>query len=114
MCHLYGMTMSVEKKAVDRTCQNPYILDLEVKGLCRIGIMNIRYIRSHIVIDPMLQIRCNNVKVNRNYGLNTKTCLIKKIKPYKFDLEVKGQHRIVIKNVRDTSSYGDRHMCKIS
>ena len=34
-------------------------------------------------------------------------------KAYKNDLEVKGQNRIGIMNVRDTSSYGDTHMCQI-
>ena len=34
-------------------------------------------------------------------------------KAYKFDLEVKGQHRIRNMNVRVTSSYGDRPMCQI-
>ena len=31
-------------------------------------------------------------------------------KAYKFDLKVKGQHRIGNMNVRDTSSYGDTPM----
>ena len=34
-------------------------------------------------------------------------------KAYKFDLEVKGQHRIGIMNVCDTLSYGDTPMCQI-
>ena len=34
-------------------------------------------------------------------------------KSYKFDLEVKGQHRIRIMNVLDTFSHGDRPMCQI-
>ena len=34
-------------------------------------------------------------------------------KPFKFHLEVKGQRRIGIYNVRDTSSHGDTPMCKI-
>ena len=42
-----------------------------------------------------------NVKANRSYGMDTKSCQT----PYKFDLEVKGQCRIVIINVRDTLSY---------
>ena len=32
---------------------------------------------------------------------------------YKFVLEIKGQCRIGIMNVRDTSSHGDRRMCQI-
>ena len=32
--------------------------------------------------------------------------------PYKFDLEVKFQGRILIMNVRDTYSYGDTLMCQ--
>ena len=35
------------------------------------------------------------------------------IKAYKFDLEVKGQHRIGILNIHNTSSYGDTPMCQI-
>ena len=34
-------------------------------------------------------------------------------KAFKFDLEVKGQHRIGIMNVRNKSSYGDTPMCQI-
>ena len=34
-------------------------------------------------------------------------------KPYKSDLEVKDQHYFWITNVRETSSNGDRLMCKI-
>ena len=33
-------------------------------------------------------------------------------KPYQFDLDVKGQHRIGIINIREISSPGDRHMCQ--
>ena len=56
----------------------------------------------------MCQIWYANVKANRIYGLDKKT----QLKPIKFDLEVKGQGRIGIMNVRDTSSHGDRPMCK--
>ena len=34
-------------------------------------------------------------------------------KPYKFDLDVKGQHCSGIMNVRDTSFHGDRLMIQI-
>ena len=34
-------------------------------------------------------------------------------KAYKFDLEVKGQHRMGNMNVHVTSSHGDRPMCQI-
>ena len=34
-------------------------------------------------------------------------------KPYKFDLEVKGQRPVGIMNVLDTSSHGDLPMCQI-
>ena len=73
------------------------------------------------------------VKGQKSLGLNTKPChkpynLTLMVcqwltelqvghedmtKAYKFDLEVKGQHRIGIMNVRDTSSYGDTLMCQI-
>ena len=56
---------------------------------------------------PMCQILYANVKANRSYGSDTKTCQ----NPYKFDLEVKGQRRIGIMNVRDTSFHGDTPMC---
>ena len=45
----------------------------------------------------------------KSWGLNTKPCH----KPYKFDLEVKGQHLIRMVNVLETSSHGDRPMCQI-
>ena len=45
----------------------------------------------------------------KTWGLNTKSCH----KPYKFDLEVKGQGRIRIMIVLNTSSDGDRPMCQI-
>ena len=35
------------------------------------------------------------------------------VKNYKFDLDVIGQHRIGIMNVRDSSSCGDTPMCQI-
>ena len=41
---------------------------------------------------PMCQILYANFKANRSYGSDTKTCQ----KPYKFDLEVKGQRLIGI------------------
>ena len=48
-------------------------------------------------------------KGQKRIGLNTKSCH----KPYKFDLEVKGQGHIRIMNVLDTSSLDDRPMCQI-
>ena len=48
-------------------------------------------------------------KDKKSCGLNMKPCH----KPYKFDLDVKGQGHIRIMNVLDTSSQGDRPMCQI-
>ena len=50
-----------------------------------------------------------DVKGQKRRGLNTKSCH----KPFKFDLEVKGQGHIRIMNVLDTFSHGDRPMCQI-
>ena len=49
------------------------------------------------------------VKGQKSYCLNTKPCN----KPYKFELEVKGQRHIGIMNVRNVLSYGDTPMCQI-
>ena len=57
----------------------------------------------------MCQIWLANVKEEKSYGPDKKT----RKKPFKFDLEVKGQRRICIINVRDTSSHGDRPICQI-
>ena len=51
------------------------------------------------------------------YGMSVSKLTVVKVghedmtKAYKFDLEVKGQHRNGIMNVRNTSSYGDTPMC---
>ena len=50
----------------------------------------------------------NNLKGQKIWGLNTKSCH----KPYKFDLEVKGQRHIRIMNELITSSHGNRPMCQ--
>ena len=52
---------------------------------------------------PMCQIWLANVKPEKSYGPDTKTCQ----KPNKFECEVKVQVCIWITNVRVTSSYGD-------
>ena len=52
--------------------------------------------QNHECDRSMCQIWFANVKANRSYGLDTKTCQT----PYKFDLEVEGQRRTGIKNVR--------------
>ena len=85
-----------------------YMFDLEVKGQCRIGIMNARDTSPH-GDTTLCQIWLANFKPIRSYEPNTKTCQ----KLYKFDPEVKGQRLIVIINVRDTSSHGDIPMCQI-
>ena len=55
------------------------------------------------------QTKYDYVKGEKNWGLKTKPCH----KPYKFNLQVKGQCRIRIMNVLNTSSHGDRPMCQI-
>ena len=54
----------------------------------------------------MRQIWYDYVKRQKRYGPNTRPCQ----KPYKFDLQVKGQRRIRIRNGRDISAHGDRPM----
>ena len=55
------------------------------------------------------QTKFGYVKGQKNRGLNTKPCH----KPFKFALEVKGQHCIRIMNVLDTSSHVDRPIYQI-
>ena len=63
-----------------------------------------------MVIDQCVcQIWYASVKSKISYGPDKKTCQ----KPYRFDLDVKGQHRIGIMNVRDTSSHSDTPMYQI-
>ena len=62
----------------------------------------------HFVRKPWWYIQVLN-EVWLSKDKNTKPCH----KLYKFDLEVKGQCRIRIMNVLDTSSHGDRPMCQI-
>ena len=50
-----------------------------------------------------------NVKFKKSYEPDTKTFQ----KSFKFDFEVKGQRRIGIMNVRQTSSYDNITMCQI-
>ena len=54
------------------------------------------------------QTKYDYVKGQKSLVLNTKQCH----KPYKFDLEVKGEHRIRVINVLDLSSHGDT-VCQI-
>ena len=53
----------------------------------------------------MCQIWLANVKSKNSYRPDTKNC--------KFDLEVKGQRYIRVKNVHDTSFHGDTPMGQI-
>ena len=68
---------------------------MTLRSKVNVRIMNVRGKTSHGE-RSMYQIWFANVKANRSYGLDTKTCQ----KPYKFDLEVEGQCRTGIKNVR--------------
>ena len=58
---------------------------------------------------PMCQKWYVNVKANRSLKVGHEDIT----KTYKFNLEVKGQHRIGVMNVRNTSSYEDTSMCQI-
>ena len=69
--------------------------------------MNVCYTSSH-VDRPMCQIWYANFKANRLWVGHEDTTKISK-----FDLEIKGQCRIGIMNVRNTSSHGDRRMRQI-
>ena len=51
----------------------------------------------------------NPNKPKKSYGPGTKTCP----KPYKFDLKVKVQERILIMNVCNASSHDDTPMCRM-
>ena len=68
-CAKYGRTMSKDKKDVACTVQTwpsqkSYKFDLEVKGQCHIGIMNVCNISSHG--DRLIgQLWQANVKANR-------------------------------------------------
>ena len=68
---------------------------------------------SHIfmVIDPCAKYG-KPCQIKKSYWLDTKTCKKKNKNPqtFEFDLEVKVQGRISIRNVRDTSSHGVTHM----
>ena len=66
----YGRTMSKDKKDVACTvhtwqCPIPYKFDLEVKGQCHIGIMNVCNISPH-GDTPIGQLWQANVKANRS------------------------------------------------
>ena len=61
-----------------------------------------------LVIDPCAKYRIpmsKQTEIQVGYEHTTKT--------YKFYLEVKGQRCIMIMNVRNTSSHGDKPMCQI-
>ena len=56
-----------------KTCQKPYKFHLEVKVQGRIWIKIVRDTSSRDE-TPMCQIWLSNVKRNKNYGPDTKTC----------------------------------------
>ena len=100
-CAKYGMPMSKltlnrKYKSNIKTWQKPINLT-EVKGQHRIGNMNVRVTSSN-GDRPMCQIWLPDVNEKKTYGPDTEHVE----NPYKFDLEVKFQGRILIMNVRDT------------
>ena len=69
----YDCHMSIDKKAVAQT--QSHLFELEVKGQHHIGIMNKHKTISHGE-RPMCLIWYDNVKANRSYRKDTKTCQI--------------------------------------
>ena len=90
-CVKFGMPMSKSKDDLTQT---------QIHGENIISILRPKV---------LCQIWYEFVKGQKSCGPNTKLCQ----KPYKFDLEVKGQHCIRIMNVCHTSFHGDRSMCQI-
>ena len=85
-----------------------YRFDVEIKGQYQIGITNVWDTSSHSD-RRVWQIWQANIKPKTSFELDTKTCQ----NPFKFAHEVKGQRRIGIMNVPDTSSHDDTPMCQI-
>ena len=85
-----------------------YRFDLEIKGQCRVRIMNVRDTSSH-GDRPMCQIWYDNVKQTEVTGRTGRHGN----KTYEGDLKVKGQRRIGVMNVRDTLSHSDTSMSQI-
>ena len=103
----FGVFMSKSKDILPRSNSLwKYNLDIEVKGQGHTELTNVT---SHHVDTLTCRTKFDYVKGQTRWVLNTKSWH----KPYKFDVEVKGQGRIRIMNVLDTSSYGDRSMCQI-
>ena len=76
--------------------------NLEVKGQCLIRIMNIYATHPLMVVDPCAKYGMPMSKQTEVTN-RRKTCQ----KPNEFNFEVKGQHRIGIKNVSKTLSHGN-------
>ena len=93
---------------LDTKITKAYRFNVEIKSQCQIGITNVCDTSSDSD-RRVWQIWQANVKPKTSFELNTKTCQ----NPNKFDHEVKGQRRIGIMNVRDTSSHDDTPMCQI-
>ena len=98
MPNMVWLCQRTKKLARTQSCVKNYKSDLVVKGQCCVVIMNIRDTSSH-GNRHMSQIWYARVKANK---LRVKHDMSK---PYKIDIEVKGQHCVRIMNVHDTSSY---------
>ena len=82
--------------------------DIEVKGQGHTEIINVCDTLYHG--DKLTcYIKNDFVKGQKSCGPNTKPCH----KPYKYDLEVKGQHCIGIMNVSNISSHDESPLCQI-
>ena len=105
----FGVPMSKSKDILpDSNSLWKYNFDIEVKGQGHTEFMTVCDTSYH-GDTPTCITKYDYAKGQKRWGLNTKSCH----KPYKFDLEVKGQGHIRIMNVLDTSSLGYRPMCQI-
>ena len=93
-------------------CKNLVWLCQKTKTACQTQIHDeniILKMRSMVKVKQCSWIQSMTMSKTKSWGLNTKPCH----KPYKFDFEVKGLHRIRIMNVLHTSFHSDRPMCQI-
>ena len=98
-CAKFGMPVSKSKEDLAKTqIHGENIILILTKSQGQTQVMNVFDILSH-GDTLMCQIWYDYVKGQKSCALNTKPCQ----KPYKLDPEVKGQFRIGIMNVRNTS-----------
>ena len=86
-----------------------FMVNIEVNGQGHTDVMNVRMYTSYHGKTLTCQKQYDYVKEQKRCGLTPKPCH----KPYKFDLEVKGQRRMRNMNLRDKPSHCDTPMCNI-